>query len=63
MGSRPHPYEKVASWEFGEFVFKIGYDVISDTTKSRLFGFHEVADTEAMFARMFGELRALRYIP
>ena len=62
-GLRPHPYEQVVSWGFGEFVFRIGYDVISDTTKSRLFGFHEVADTEAMFARMFQELRALRYIP
>jgi nucleoside-diphosphate-sugar epimerase len=62
-GLRHYPYEKLVSWAFGEFVFRIGYDVLSDTTKARRFGFHEVADTEEMFARMFRELREQRYIP
>jgi nucleoside-diphosphate-sugar epimerase len=62
-GLRPLRLDQLVSWAFGEFVFRLGYDVISDTTKARLFGFHEVVDSEAMFARKFAELRAERYIP
>jgi nucleoside-diphosphate-sugar epimerase len=60
---RPHPYHRIASWPFGEFVFRIDYDVISDTTKARLFGFHDIVDTEAMVRRMLVDLRNDRYIP
>jgi nucleoside-diphosphate-sugar epimerase len=62
-GLRPHRYEQVASWPFGDFVFGCEYDVISDVTKARLFGFHEAVDTEEMFARMFRGLKEQRYIP
>lgn len=62
-GLRPHRYEQVASWPFGDFVFGCEYDVISDVTKARLFGFHEVVDTEEMFALMFRSLKEDRYIP
>ena len=62
-GLRPHRYEQVASWGFGDFVFGCEYDVISDVTKARLFGFHEAVDTEEMFARMFRGLKEQRYIP
>jgi nucleoside-diphosphate-sugar epimerase len=62
-GLRPYPYEQVVSWPFAEFVFRIEYDIISDTTKARRYGFHDVVDTEAMFDRMFLDLRARRYIP
>jgi nucleoside-diphosphate-sugar epimerase len=62
-GLRPHPYHQVVSWPFGEFVFRIDYDLISDTTKARQFGFHDVVDSEAMFLRMLGDLRTDRYIP
>jgi hypothetical protein len=37
--------------------------VISDTTKARRFGFHDVVETEAMFARMFAGLKERHYIP
>jgi nucleoside-diphosphate-sugar epimerase len=59
----PHAYDQIASWQFGEFVFRIDYDLISDTTKARLFGFHDVVETEAMFMRLFQDLRRARYIP
>jgi nucleoside-diphosphate-sugar epimerase len=62
-GLRPHRFEEIASWRFSEFVFRIEYDVISDTTKARRFGFHEVVETEAMFARLIADLREHRYIP
>ena len=39
-GLRPYPYGQVASWGFGDFVFGCEYDVISDTTKARRYGFH-----------------------
>jgi hypothetical protein len=37
--------------------------VISDTTKARRYGFHEVVETEAMFARQFAGLKECHYIP
>jgi nucleoside-diphosphate-sugar epimerase len=62
-GLRPYPFEALVSWSFAEFVFRIEYDVISDMTKARNFGFHEVLDTELMFERIFHDLRSQRYIP
>jgi hypothetical protein len=44
-------------------VFGIDFDVISDTTKVRRYGFHEVVETEAMFARLFAVLKECRYVP
>lgn len=57
------PYSDVSSWQFGDFVFAWDYDVIADTSKSRLAGFHEYVDTEAMFLRIFQDLRNQRLIP
>jgi nucleoside-diphosphate-sugar epimerase len=62
-GLRPHRFEEIAAWRFTEFVFRIDYDVISDTTKARRYGFHEVVETEAMFARLFAVLKGCHYIP
>jgi nucleoside-diphosphate-sugar epimerase len=62
-GLRPYPYEELVSWMFAEFVFRIEYDIISDMTKARSFGFHEVLDTEVMFERIIRDLRSQRYIP
>jgi nucleoside-diphosphate-sugar epimerase len=57
------PYSDVSSWVFGDFVFGWDYDVIADTSKSRRAGFHEYVDTEAMFLRIFQDLRDQRIIP
>lgn len=57
------PYSDVSSWQFGDFVFAWDYDVIADTSKSRRAGFHEYVDTEAMFLRIFQDMRDQRLIP
>jgi nucleoside-diphosphate-sugar epimerase len=62
-GLRRTPYSDVSSWRFGDFVFSWDYDVIADTSKSRRAGFHEYVDTEAMFLRLFQDLRDRRIIP
>lgn len=62
-GLTPYSYESVASWGFGDFVFGCNYDVISDLTKLRQFGFTETVASEKMFTRMFHQFRTLNVIP
>lgn len=62
-GLVPVPFEKVAAWSFGDFIFRCDWDVISSTTKIRQAGFHDVVDSEAMFLRLFDEFRARKVIP
>jgi nucleoside-diphosphate-sugar epimerase len=62
-GLIPTPYEKVAAWPFGDFVFGCEYDVVSDTTKIKQFGFHEVLDTETELLVIMNELKKQRLIP
>ncbi|RFA13639.1 NAD-dependent dehydratase [Subtercola boreus] len=62
-GLLPTPYQDVSSWQFGDFVFSWDYDVIADTSKSRRAGFHDYVETEAMFLRIFQNLRDQRIIP
>ena len=45
-----------------EFVFRIDYDIISDTTKARRYGFHEVLEPKPCSTDVH-ELREQRYIP
>lgn len=58
-----HPYQKVASWGFGDFVFSWDYDMFADGSKARRFGFHEYVDTEAMFLNIFEDFRRRKVIP
>lgn len=60
---QPIPYRKVASWEFGDFIFHSGFDNISSTIKARRAGFHDCIDTEAMFEAFFKTLREKTVIP
>jgi nucleoside-diphosphate-sugar epimerase len=62
-GLRAIPYDQLVSWRYGDFAFASGYDIISSTVKSRRYGFLEAVDSEEMFLRLFGELRANRIIP
>jgi len=62
-GLKPYRYEKIVSWPYGDFVFAPEYDIISDTGKSRRFGFHESVDTEEMFFRLWDQYRAARVLP
>lgn len=62
-GLAPVPYEQVAAWAFGDFIFGCDWDVISSTTKIRQAGFHQVEDSTEMFLRLFDEFRARKAIP
>lgn len=62
-GLRPTPFADAAIWPYGDFVMGHEYDVMSDTTRLRQSGFHEIVDSEGMFIRMFGALREARVIP
>jgi nucleoside-diphosphate-sugar epimerase len=62
-GLRPVSYASIAAWPFGDFIFGCDYDVMSDTTKIRQFGFHEAVDSEGMFLRLFDRFRRERIIP
>jgi len=57
------PYRDVSSWRFADFVFSWDYDMFGDGSKARRFGFHEYVETEAMFMRIFDDLRLRRIIP
>lgn len=58
-----YPFREAAAWPFGEAIFNIDYDVMSDTTKARRFGFGEWVDTEEMLLRLFKEFQEMRFIP
>ena len=57
------PYRDVSSWRFADFVFSWDYDMFGDGSKARRFGFHEYVETEAMFMRIFDDLRQRKIIP
>lgn len=65
---QPFPYERVARWAQGDYTapnsrFACEYDVVSDLSKARRFGFIEGIDSAAMFVRMFERFRRDRIIP
>lgn len=62
-GLVPTPFERTALWSYGDFVFGAPYDIMSDTSKLRRFGFWDTVDTGAMFLRLFEHLRAHRIVP
>ena len=62
-GLKPTPYRDMALWEYGDANFRRPYDMISDTTKCRSFGFRDVIDSEEMFLRLLGKYRAARLTP
>nr|WP_255682137.1 SDR family oxidoreductase [Luteimonas sp. BDR2-5] len=62
-GLQPVPYDQIAAWGFGDFIFRCDWDVVSSTTRIRQAGFHDVVDSTAMFLRLFEEFRARKVIP
>jgi nucleoside-diphosphate-sugar epimerase len=62
-GLKPYTYEEIVAWPYGDFVFTPEYDIMSDMTKARQYGFHNAVDTEDMFFRLFDEFRQNRIIP
>ena len=57
------PYADLVAWPFADYVFGADWDVMSDVTKARLYGFHDVVDSEAMFVRQLARFREERVVP
>ena len=57
------PYADLVAWPFADYVFGADWDVMSDVTKARLHGFHDVVDSEAMFVRLLRRFRDERIVP
>jgi nucleoside-diphosphate-sugar epimerase len=62
-GLQVFDYDKLVAWPFADYVFACDWDVMSDVTKARSFGFHAVVDSEAMFCRLLGRFREQRIVP
>ena len=62
-GLKRYAYDELVAWPFADYVFGCDWDVMSDLTKSRQFGFHDVVDSEAMFVRLMRQFRAERIVP
>jgi len=62
-GLKPHRFEEVVAWPFGDYVFNCNWDVMTNVTKSRQHGFHEVVDSEEMFVRLLARFREERIVP
>jgi nucleoside-diphosphate-sugar epimerase len=60
---KPYDYRELVAWPFADYVFGCDWDVMSDVTKSRRFGFHAVVDTEEMFCRLLRRFREERIVP
>ena len=56
-------YADLVAWSFADYVFGADWDIMSDVTKSRLDGFHDVVDSEAMFVRLLRRFREERIVP
>jgi nucleoside-diphosphate-sugar epimerase len=62
-GLKPHRFDEVATWPFGDYVFGSDWDVMTSTTKARQHGFHDVVDSEEMFVRLLTQFRNERVVP
>jgi len=62
-GLLDYSFQEAVSWGFGEAVFNIDYDIMTDTNKCRRFGFLEWVDTEEMLFRQFDQFQKMRFIP
>jgi nucleoside-diphosphate-sugar epimerase len=62
-GLKPHRYEDVAAWPFGDFILHTDWDVFLDDSKRYRYGFTETVDTDARMLELLGQFRAERVIP
>ena len=60
---KPIRYADLVAWPFADYVFGADWDVMSDVTRSRLYGFHKVVDSEDMFVRLLRRFRDERIVP
>jgi nucleoside-diphosphate-sugar epimerase len=62
-GLKPYRFDEIAAWPFADYVFGCDWDVMSNVTKARRYGFHDVVDSEEMFVRLLRRFRAERIVP
>jgi nucleoside-diphosphate-sugar epimerase len=62
-GLEAYRFSELVAWPFGDYVFGCDWDVMSNVTKSRLHGFHDVVDSEEMFVRLLRQFRQERIVP
>jgi nucleoside-diphosphate-sugar epimerase len=62
-GLNRNPVERLANWNFTNYAFSNDWDVMSDTTKCRKFGFLEFLDSTEMFLGHFDALRRMKIVP
>ena len=60
---KPHRFEDIVAWPFGDYVFGCDWDVMTSTTKARQHGFYDVVDSEDMFVRLLLQFRNQRIVP
>jgi hypothetical protein len=61
--AQARPYTGLVAWPFADYVLGAVGDVMSDVTKSRFYGFHDMVDSEAMFVRLLRRFREERIVP
>jgi hypothetical protein len=59
----PRRLDQVALWSFGDFVFRQSCDQITNMSKIRAAGFHDMVDTEEMYLAMLQQYRDARILP
>jgi nucleoside-diphosphate-sugar epimerase len=62
-GLKSNPVSRLANWNFTNYAFSNDWDVMSDTTKCRKYGFLEFIDSEEMFLGHFDALRRMKVVP
>lgn len=62
-GLQKIPYADIAAWPFVDYVFGTDWDVMTDTLRIRLAGFHDALRSDEMFLRQFAQFREMRVIP
>ena len=62
-GLKEIDYDQLVAWPFADYVFGTDWDVMSDVTKARLNGFHDVVDSETMFERLLTRFRQEKIVP
>jgi nucleoside-diphosphate-sugar epimerase len=62
-GLKKIAFDQLVAWPFADYVFAADWDLMSDVTKCRLHGFHDVVDSEAMFERLLRQFRREKIVP
>lgn len=60
---RATPYDSLADWRYGDFVFAPHWDHLLSMSRARDLGFLDCVNTEVMLFTMFDRLRESRVIP